>query len=114
MSRSDLINTMNRFVPGARSGALVTPVRPLAQPTSRISTSQSTPEGFGQRLTHSIASSLDSTSQSQKPASSSLVSANGPSMTDVLPPENRTRTPFELGCKPSPASITPALTSSSL
>src|SRR5919112_1146083 len=29
-------------------------------------------------------------------------------------PENTTREPAELGCKPSPASITPAFTSSSL
>src|SRR5258708_8238689 len=29
-------------------------------------------------------------------------------------PENRTRLPFELACSPSPASITPAFTSSSL
>src|SRR5439155_21743900 len=29
-------------------------------------------------------------------------------------PENLTRAPFELGCSPSPASITPAFTSSSL
>ena len=43
-----------------------------------------------------------------------MVSANGPSITLRSPPENATRTPLELGCSPSPASITPALTSSSL
>ena len=70
--------------------------------------------GLGQRLTHSIASSFDFTCQSQKPAISSFVSAKGPSITVRFPPENLTRAPFELGWSPSPASITPAFTSSSL
>src|SRR6266576_1678184 len=35
-------------------------------------------------------------------------------MTVGAPPPNLTRAPFELGCRPSPASITPAFTSSSL
>ena len=70
--------------------------------------------GLGQRLTHSIASSFDFTCHIQKPAISSFVSANGPSMTVRFAPENLTRAPFELGWRPSPASITPALTSSSL
>ena len=70
--------------------------------------------GLGQRFTHSIASSIDLTFQIQKPAISSLVSANGPSITVRFAPENRTRAPFELGWSPSPASITPAFTSSSL
>src|SRR5213075_2863577 len=48
------------------------------------------------------------------PAISSLVSAKGPSMTVRLVPENLTRAPLELGWSPSPASITPAFTSSSL
>ncbi len=52
--------------------------------------------------------------QSQKPAISSFVSANGPSITVRSFPVNRTRAPFELGWSPSPASMTPALTSSSL
>ena len=39
---------------------------------------------------------------------------NGPSTTVRLPPENLTRRPLALGCRPSPPSITPALTSSSL
>src|SRR5687767_12633182 len=51
---------------------------------------------------------------SQKPAISSLVSENGPSITVRLLPENLTRAPFELGWRPSPASITPAFASSSL
>src|SRR4029077_9933306 len=63
---------------------------------------------------HSIASSFDFTCHSQKPAISSFVSAKGPSVTVRLFPENLTRAPFELGRSPSPASITPAFTSSSL
>src|SRR3954470_8540706 len=51
---------------------------------------------------------------SQNPATSSFVSGNGPSTTVRLDPENLTRDPLELGCSPSPASMTPALTSSSL
>src|SRR5207237_8543415 len=69
---------------------------------------------FGHRLTHSITSSLDLHCINQKPAISSFVSANGPSTTVRLLPENLTRAPRELGWSPSPASITPALTSSSL
>ncbi len=45
---------------------------------------------------------------------SSLVSANGPSTTVRLAPENFTRAPAEDGFRPSPARMTPALTSSSL
>src|SRR5690349_13416467 len=45
---------------------------------------------------------------------SSLVSPNGPSITVRLSPEKRTRAPFELGCSPSPASMIPAFTNSSL
>jgi hypothetical protein len=59
-------------------------------------------------------SSFDFTWKSQKPATSSLVSEKGPSMTVRLSPEKRTRAPLALGCRPSPASITPAFTSSSL
>src|SRR5687767_8365051 len=51
---------------------------------------------------------------SQKPATSSLVSENGPSTTVRVAPENLTRAPLELGCRPSPARSTPAFTSSSL
>src|SRR6185295_2700317 len=57
---------------------------------------------------------FDFTCQIQKPAISSFVSANGPSTTVLLSPENRTRAPFELGWSPSPASMMPAFTSSSL
>ena len=82
--------------------------------TGRISSSHSSLWGFGQRLTHSIASSIERTCQSQKPARSSFVSAKGPSMTVRRGPEKRTRLPSELALRPSPASITPAFTSCSL
>src|SRR6185295_1831249 len=80
----------------------------------RISSTPSPGIGFGHRFAHSIASSIDFTFHSQNPAINSFVSANGPSETNRLGPENLTRTPWELGCKPSPASMTPAFTSSSL
>src|SRR5262249_9020443 len=80
--------------------------------TWRISTSVPPPNGA--RLSHSIASSFDFTRHSQKPAISSFVSANGPSVTVRWLPSNFTRAPLELGCSPSPASITPAFTSCSL
>src|SRR6185369_2718365 len=83
-----------------------------ASNTWRISISA--PPSKGLRLSHSTASSIDLTCHSQKPAISSLLSVNGPSMMVCFPPENRTRLPFEVGCSPSPASITPAFTSSSL
>src|SRR6266850_7778206 len=85
-----------------------------ASNTWRISISDSPLKGLGQRLTHSIASALDFTCHSQKPAISSFVSAKGPSITVRFVPENLTRAPFELAWSPSPASITPAFTSFSL
>src|ERR1700761_3371128 len=51
---------------------------------------------------------------SQKPAISSLVSANGPSTIVGFEPANLMRAPFEDGCKPSPESMIPAFTSCSL
>src|SRR5580704_8736393 len=65
--------------------------------------------GLGQRLTHSTASCKDAHFHSQKPATNSFVSANGPSITVRFSPANLTRAPFELACSPSPASNTPAL-----
>src|SRR5262249_15280944 len=59
----------------------------------RISTS---PSGRGARFNHPIASCSDLTFQIQNPATSSLVSGNGPSMTVVVRPPKRTRAPFEL------------------
>jgi len=66
-----------------------------ASNTWRISISS--PGLNGARLIHSIASSLDLTCQSQKPATSSLDSVKGPSITVGFPAVNRTRAPFELG-----------------
>src|SRR6266852_4405222 len=105
--------TRRRSSCSLRSGVSAGP-KSHASNTWRISISNSLPWGLGQRLTHSIATSIDFTCHSQKPAISSFVSANGPSITACFPPENRTRLPFELGWSPSPASITPAFTSSSL
>src|SRR5439155_6817842 len=48
----------------------------------------SVPPSNGARLSHSIASSFDFTCQSQKPAISSFVSLNGPSVTVRLVPSN--------------------------
>src|SRR6478736_5406426 len=66
------------------------------------------------RRAHSTASSMDFTCQIQNPATSSLASENGPSTNERPAPLNTMRLPLELGCRPSPASITPAFTSSSL
>src|SRR5208282_1016307 len=96
-----------------RSGVSSAP-KSSSSKTCRISISDSPSCGLGQRLTHSTASSIDLSCHSQKPAISSLVSVKGPSMTVRFSPENRTRLPFEVGCSPSAASSTPALTSSSL
>src|SRR6185369_6957818 len=85
-----------------------------ASKTWRISISDSPGCGFGQRFTHSIASSSDFTWNIQKPATSCCVSAKGPFTTVRSLPENFTRAPFADGCRPSPASMTPAFTSSSL
>src|SRR5215475_11613246 len=56
----------------------------------RISTSASSLWGLGQRFNHSIASSIDLHCQIQNPAGNSFVSANGPSITVRLFPENLT------------------------
>src|SRR5229473_2193824 len=50
----------------------------------------------------------------QKPAITSLASANGPSVTTRLPPDTRMRVPLELGWSPSAPSSTPALAMSAL
>src|SRR5690606_32469559 len=61
----------------------------------RISSSLSSPGmGGGQRRAHSTASSIDRTCQIQYPATSSFVSAKGPSTTRVCPPTNWIRFPF--------------------
>ena len=97
-----------------RSSGVSSAPKSSASNTCRISISDSPGKGLGQRLTQSIASSFDFTCHNQKPAISSLVSVNGPSITVRFAPENLTRAPFELGWSPSPASIMPAFTSSSL
>src|SRR5258708_32897268 len=51
---------------------------------------------------------------SQKPATRSGVTGNGPWLTLGSLPEYLIRAPFEVGCRPSPASMTPAFTISSL
>src|SRR5262249_24944326 len=68
----------------------------------------------GTRFAHSMASSFDLTWKSQKPATRLCGSGNGPWVTVRFAPENLTRAPLELACSPSPASMTPALASSSL
>src|ERR1700679_2717896 len=73
--------------------------------------------GLGTRLAHSIASSRDLHSQSQKPATSSLGFGKGPLVTVLSTPENVTRAAFDVGCNP-PSRLksfrTPAAASSSL
>ena len=76
------------------SGAAPGP-KSSASNTWRISISASASIA-GQRFTHSIASSFDFTWIMVKPAISSFVSVNGPSVTIGFPFENRTRAPFEL------------------
>src|SRR5882762_9324019 len=82
-----------------------------ASKTWRISITS--PSAKGTRLAQATASSLDFTWIIQKPATSSRA-GNGPSVTVVFPRENVMRAPFALGWIPSPASITPAFTISSL
>ena len=56
--------------------------------------SESSIIGFGHFFTQSIASCSEETFQTQNPATSSFVSANGPSVTVRFEPENQTsRTP---------------------
>src|SRR5262245_46295092 len=72
-----------------------------ASNTCRISISASSPGmGLGQRLTQSIASFSDLHCQIQKPATSPLVSAKGPSITVCLFPENLTRAPLRTRLQP--------------
>ena len=69
----------------------------------------------GARLSHSTASSIEETCQIQNPPTSSFASANGPSMTRAAPSSpNATRLPSDDGVRPSPASMIPDLSSSSL
>src|SRR6476620_914885 len=93
------------------SGVSASPKSSAAN-TWRISISSPLPNGA--RCIHWIASSSDLVLLSQKPATSSPESANGPRLTLPCPLPYLIRAPFAVGCRPSPASITPALTSSSL
>src|SRR3982074_2079211 len=93
------------------SGVSASPKSSVSK-TCRISISA--PPSNGARFIHSIASSRDFTWISQKPAMRSLVTANGPWLTLSCFPEYFIRAPFDVGCRPSPASMTPALTISSL
>src|SRR5580704_9310899 len=61
----------------------------------------------------SIACSFDFKSKMAKPPTSSFVSAKGPSMTDVFPPDTRMRAPCELGRRPPELTVNPALLASS-
>ena len=76
---------------------LISPVGSLAAKSAVSYTWRSSTSVWsnGARFSHSIASSRDFTCHSQKPATSSFVSANGPSITVFLFPSNRTRAPFE-------------------
>ena len=62
----------------------------------------------GQRLAHSIASSLEFTCIIQKPPRVSFAPAKGPLATLGLPRENVIRAPIEGGWRPSSDSSTPA------
>src|SRR5690606_38946453 len=68
----------------------------------------------GHFLAHAIASSREATSMIQKPPTTSLTSANGPSVTTGSPEAKETRAPMEGGCRPSAATSTPAFCRASL
>src|SRR5215218_9962859 len=103
-----------RFSCSISSGVSDAPKSSAAK-TCRTSMFVSPPKcGFGARRAHSTASSSDFAWMIQNPAISSFVSVNGPSTTVFWFPLNTTRAPRELGCSPSPASMTPAFTNSSL
>src|SRR6476620_8012537 len=65
------------------------------------------------RVVHFSISAFDGASKIAKPPTTSLASVNGPSVTDTLPSESRTRAPAEVGCSPIPSTRTqPALPAS--
>ena len=102
------------FPPGRGVQASGRRPKSSASSTCRISISDSSDIELGQRLTPFDRLLQRRALQSQKPATSSFVSANGPSITVLFSPSNLTRAPLEFGCSPSPTSINPALVSSSL
>ncbi len=65
------------------------------------------------RVVHFNISVFDGASKMAKPPTTSLASVKGPSVTVTLPSESRTRAPAEVGCRPTPSTITqPALPAS--
>src|SRR5665213_2094747 len=104
----------NLFGKFNRSVAPSTPADIHDIETCRLSISVSAPRpwGFGTRLAHSMATSIDFTSRIQYPPTSSLVSTNGPSITVLFSPENLMRAPFELGSSLVSSTRTPACFSS--
>src|SRR4029077_10060836 len=65
------------------------------------------------RVVHFSISAFDGASKIAKPPTTSLASVNGPSVTDTLPSESRTRAPAEVGCSPTPSTMMqPALPAS--
>src|SRR5258708_5502031 len=96
----------------SRSSGVRASPKSSAANTWRISISSRGPNGA--RFIQSTASSSDLVLISQKPATRSPVRPNGPRLTLPCPAEYLIRAPFEVGCRPSPASMIPALTSSSL
>ena len=77
-------------------------------------TSSLTPLPSGTFCAHCLASSFDDTSRIQKPLNSSLASVYGPSVTTGGSELKSTTKPSSGPVRPSPASSTPALMSSSL
>src|SRR6478609_2396703 len=77
-------------------------------------TSSLTPVPSGHFCAHCLASSFDDTSRIQNPLNSSLASVYGPSVTTGGSELKSTTKPSSGPVRPSPASITPALMSSSL
>src|SRR5215207_1620146 len=96
----------------SRSSGVSASPKSSAANTWRISISS--PLANGARCIHSIASSSDLVLINQKPQTRSPESGNGPRLTLPCPLPYLIRAPFAVGCRPSPASITPALTISSL
>src|SRR3954469_22811004 len=96
------------------SSGVRNPARFAASKNGRISISLRPDMGLGQRFAQATASSMSLTSQIEKPAISSLVSANGPSMTVRPEPSKAMRLAWALGLRPAAATMMPALTSSSV
>src|SRR6266478_5481331 len=96
----------------SRSSGVSASPKSSAEKTCRISISSPLPNGA--RFIQPIASSSDLVLISQNPAIRSPVSSNGPRLSAFCPVEYLIRAPLDVGCRPSPASMTPALAISSL